>query len=492
MPPRRLLLWLCLAVVVLRLTYVRHPLRTDEGGYLLIARQWHSGGEFLYGDYYVDRPPLLMLIFRLAALSDWDAMIRVVVIPFAVLFVVAAWRTGEALSGRVGAMWSAVVGAALMCSPAISADQADGELFAATLVMSSIALALTAWRSDAAGRRLALAAAAGVLAGAAPLVKQNFLDALLFVAVLVLASTLAARRVGRRELAVGLGVLVGSLVPHALVLAWMTSTGVEAWSMWRDLVTFRGRALDVIWAGSLHAPVVRGVALVALGLVSGVLLVVACWVAAARPWRLRGSPEQWATTVVLAFGLGAIAAGGSYWPHYLVQLAPGAVLAVGAVAPTDVRAGQWMRRAGATVAAAAVVGTILLSVVYVTSPVGWVQQRAGEWLAASSLPGDTGFVAYGNAAILETADLGSPYPHLWSLPMRTLDPEQDRLRATLAGPDAPTWVVQVNGLNSWDIDAGSRLRDLVEERYLVAAEICGNPVWLRKDRVRPLAPPPQC
>jgi hypothetical protein len=324
------------------------------------------------------------------------------------------------------------------------------------------------------------------------LAKQSFLDGLLFLAVLVAASALAAKRVGPRELAVGLGALAGSLVPHVLVWVWAASSGAEAAGIWRDLITFRGRAFDVIWSGSLQAPVARAVGLVVLGLVGGVLLVVGCWVAVARPWRLRGSPEQWATTVVLAFGLVAIAAGGSYWPHYLIQLAPGAVLAVGAVAPTASRGGLWMRVAGTTTVLAAFAGTIMLSVVYVTSPVGWVQYRTGEWLAASSLPGDTAFVAYGNAAVLETADMGSPYPHLWSLPMRTLDPEQDRLRATLAGPDAPTWVVQANGLNSWDIDAGSRLRDLVEERYREAAEICGHPVWLRRDQARPLAPPPDC
>src|SRR3954447_25509515 len=50
---------LCLVVVLVRVTFVPMPLRNDEGGYLFIARHWHTGGEFLYGDYFVDRPPLL-------------------------------------------------------------------------------------------------------------------------------------------------------------------------------------------------------------------------------------------------------------------------------------------------------------------------------------------------------------------------------------------------------------------------------------------------
>lgn len=71
----------CGAVILARLVFLWEPLRSDEGGYLLAARNWHTGGEFLYGGYHVDRPPLLMLIFRLAALSHWDRTIRILSIP---------------------------------------------------------------------------------------------------------------------------------------------------------------------------------------------------------------------------------------------------------------------------------------------------------------------------------------------------------------------------------------------------------------------------
>jgi hypothetical protein len=93
---------------------------------------------------------------------------------------------------------------------------------------------------------------------------------------------------------------------------------------------------------------------------------------------------------------------------------------------------------------------------------------------------------------LEYADLGSPYPHLWSLPMRTLDPDQAVLERTLRGPHAPEWLVEVNDWNSWDIDVDGRLREEVERRYRVVAEVCGSPVWLRADVTRELAVPPRC
>ena len=86
----------------------------------------------------------------------------------------------------------------------------------------------------------------------------------------------------------------------------------------------------------------------------------------------------------------------------------------------------------------------------------------------------------------------SPYPHLWSAALRTLDPERSRLRATLAGPRAPAWIVQINGFDAWDIDDGSRLRDLVRREYHVVAEVCGYRVWLRQDLTRELPAPPRC
>ena len=76
--------------------------------------------------------------------------------------------------------------------------------------------------------------------------------------------------------------------------------------------------------------------------------------------------------------------------------------------------------------------------------------------------------------------------------MRTADPDQARLRSTLAGPRAPAWIVQVTALDAWDIDDGSRLRDLVTDRYRVVATICGYRVWLRQDLTRDLPAPPPC
>jgi hypothetical protein len=490
---KRFLLLLCLGVLLVRVSYVPRPLRNDEGGYLLVARQWHTGGEFLYGDYFVDRPPLLLLIFKVASLTDWDQAIRVLAIPFVLVFVVAGWRAGALLGGRTGGRWSAVVAAGSMCSPGLAAEQADGELFGAALVMASLALALTAWHSDSPTVRFRAACAAGATAAAAPLIKQNLLEGLVLLACFTLFAYRRRDEPGRHRAApVALGALVGVLLVAALLGVWLVSVSTGTAGAWHDLVGFRGAALDAIWSSSPEASLRRGVLLLVLGLVSGLLPVVTSWFLAVRHNPPLDTATRNSITALLVFGLVAIAAGGSYWPPYLLQLAPAAVLAAGAVAPLTTRPGAWMRASARLVASVAVVGTLATAVLHASAPSVWYSQRIGEWLAASKAPGDNAFVAYGLPSVLEAADMPSPYPHLWSVPMRTFDPGQARLRATLAGPGAPEWIVQVTGLDAWGIDDRSRLRDLIHDRYRVVGTICGHRVWLRQGLTRELAPAPPC
>lgn len=487
---RRVLVPLCLVVVLVRATFVLRPLRNDEGGYLLAARQWHAGGEFMYGDYFVDRPPLLMLVFKVASLTEWDQAIRVLAIPFALVFVLAGWRAGTLLGGPLGGRWAAVVAAAIMCSPGLAAEQADGELFGAVLVMGALALALSAWHTDSDTRRFGVAVAAGAVAAAAPLVKQSLVEGLLLLGGLVLWGWWGADR--RRAVLVGSGGLLGALIPCASFVLWLTAAGISPAAAWYELVGSRGVAFDAIWATSPDDSLFRAGLLLVLGTITGLLPLVITWLVPALRGPRRTPAEGMLITLLLVFGVVGIASGGAYWPPYLLQLAPAAVLAVGALAPSDSAPGAWMRRFSRVIAGTALLGALGSGVVYAVNPAAWHTQRTGEWLAESKAAADTGFVAYGNPAVLESADLSSPYPHLWSAAMRTLDPDQARLRATLEGRTAPTWIVQVNGLDAWGIDDGSRLRDLVSRRYRVVAEICGHDVWLRQDVTRELTAPPRC
>src|SRR5690242_17751200 len=89
---RRFVAGVVALVVVLRASYLVGPLYADEAGYLLVAQGARAGGPNLYGHYFVDRPPLLVGIYRLAVLVHWAPTVRVVATLLAVLMVVsAAW-----------------------------------------------------------------------------------------------------------------------------------------------------------------------------------------------------------------------------------------------------------------------------------------------------------------------------------------------------------------------------------------------------------------
>src|SRR3982750_230264 len=48
------------------LPFVGRPLSPDEAGFLIVGGQWGEGSS-LYGDFWVDRPPVLVAIFEAAA-----------------------------------------------------------------------------------------------------------------------------------------------------------------------------------------------------------------------------------------------------------------------------------------------------------------------------------------------------------------------------------------------------------------------------------------
>lgn len=483
---RALVTGLLAAVTVVRLCYLGGSLFADEAGYLLVARQWHLGGPNLYGFYFVDRPPGLMLVYRLAALLQWDHAIRLLTIPFAWLFVLSAVWAVHLLVGERGARWAAVLAAAFVVSPLLGAQEADGEIFAIPLVMLAVALTLAAVRRTGA-RCLLPAFGAGLAGAAAVMVKQNFVDAFFFAAVLLVAS------VGQRRLPSGdagrvaAGGVLGAAAVALGALGYVWASGVGLARAWYSLFGFRGSALDVVVDGSLNAPLDRALGLLGLAIVAGLLPIML--VLAREAWRchLTGPPVAWAISVTLGVGLVAIVAGGSYWPHYLLQLAPMTVLAVGLWAPQV----SWLRVVAGAAVASTVLATAWGAAVHVVDRPS-EGEVVGTWVRQAARPRDTLTVLYGSAQVQEAAGLASPYPHLWSLPMRTLDPQLARLRGLLAGPRGPDWVVVWLNPDSWDLDRGGTVRLELATHYRKVASVCGHPVWLRDGAARHLPPVPAC
>ncbi|MFC6344989.1 hypothetical protein ACFP8W_23610, partial [Nocardioides hankookensis] len=244
--------------------------------------------------------------------------------------------------------------------------------------------------------------------------------------------------------------------------AWAAAHGTGPIGLWHAVVTFRAEAASVISAKSSPATSHRALALATSFLASGaiVVLLAAFLPRGHRP--VTGPDLRVLATAVLGWEVIGIAFGGSYWLHYLLGLVPGLVLAASAVAAYRPARRRLLVAGLAYAAVAGIVSTAGLAVHDSTVP---SDVSVSRYLAAHKAPGDTGVVGFGNPAILEAAGLDSPYPQLWSLPVRVLDPRLADFTRVIAGPHAPTWAV-VNGtsLATWGVDA-SRAQPVFDREY---------------------------
>ena len=177
MPPWGVVLVLVAGSVAARLPFLATPLSPDEGGFLMVAAQW-SPGTSLYGDYWVDRPPLMIGLFQLADLGGGAVALRLMGIAAVVVSVLLAAIVGRAVAPArpSAAVATAATAAVFLSSPLFGASEVDGELLAVPFVLAGIIAVLRATRSRTPYPRLAWWAAAGVAATAAAAIKQDMLE----------------------------------------------------------------------------------------------------------------------------------------------------------------------------------------------------------------------------------------------------------------------------------------------------------------------------
>jgi hypothetical protein len=477
----------CVMAVLLRLPFVGLPPYPDEGGLLVVARSWRTGGPGLYGRLFVDRPPLLLLYFRMSDALGGITAVRVLALGLVVGLVVAAGWAGLLLGGRRGAACAALVAAALMTDPSLGTREVNAETVGAPLTMLGCALLVRVYAGPVPrrSRRALLLAGAGAAAVAAVLVKQNLIDALVLGLVGVLAS---AQRGEWRRTRADLGAFLGgALVPAIVAVTWARVATPGASTLWFTLFWFRVDALQVIARQSTAAPQARLGVLWHAALVSGLLLVVllALWAVRRRLWSR--DPLSLALVAMLLAETIGVLAGGSYWTHYLIGLVPGASLLAGRAAGATSRA---------RLLAVAVVVVVASSLVHTSG--SWAsgsstvsaEARLAGWLTAASRPGDSGVVVYGAADLFATTPLRPAYPYLWTLPMRTLDPHLDHLVTLLEQRHAPRFVVVRMPADSWGIDPRGRVDRALSQRYTGVGPVCGVPVYVRAGTAGHLPPLP--
>lgn len=480
--------------VLARLPFLGRPLSADEAGYWLLARDW-SPGSSLYGDYWVDRPPLLLWLFRLGGGLGGTSLpvdgltvpgVRWVGLVAAGLTVLLAGLLAARVEGRPSLV-PPVLAAALLCSPLLGLPETNGEVLGVPFVVLGLALLVGTLGAPAGRRALALTAAAGGAGMAAALVKQNLVDVLVFgVAVLVLSHR-RLDRIGRRlaALAAGAAAVLGT------ALAGAAARGTSPAELADAVVTFRVEASAVIGSSASAATSQRLGEVVMAFVVSGAALVLVATVVVVlrRAFRPAARPLAVAALVLVAWEVAGVVGGGSYWLHYLTGLVPGLVLLV-SLARADAPPGTPARPAYRS--RNVVAGCVALCVV--SAAIAWTHQvrtphridaeaRVETWLRAHADPGDGVVVTFGHPQVVAGSGLHSPYLHLWSLPVRVRDPELTTLRRVLDGPDAPRWVViSGEGVATWGLDpvAAQRVQGQLARTYTARVSYGVLHVWERR------------
>lgn len=462
--------------VVGRLPFLGHAPGPDEAGFLLVGGQWNGAGSSLYGNYWVDRPPLLITIFRLASSLGGLTALRLIGCVAVALVVVGSARVASLLGGHRAARWAAVTSAGLSLSPLLGGYEVNGELLAAPFTLAGIALVIVAVRSIGPRRAVVASTGAGVCAMSSLLIKQNLADAAVFGAVtFVLAwwrRDIARERFGRLTF----GAIAGAFAAGLVLAGWTVLHGTSLTGVFDAMYPFRVRANQVQAAGGSGHSTARFFGLLAVAAVSGLGLLI-LWLARDVVVRRRQDTLGWALVATTLFAVASVALGGNYWHHYLVEL----------IAPVSVATGVLAARRGFA-------ARLLIAYVVVAASVGWVGHLAmpqgddarsvGQAIGESSQPGDTIVTAWGRANLTYSSGLSSPYAQLWSLPVKTLDPQLVELNSVLTGPTAPTWFVSGSTIRSWGLDT-AQTAAILSQDYRRVGQLCGRTIYLHDGFDRP-------
>jgi hypothetical protein len=466
--------------------FLTQPLTADEAGFLMVGRGWGHGTS-LYGDYWVDRPPVLLWLYRLGAhLMPVTTPAGGLTAPGVRLLGVTAAGAAVVLAGVLAAAvatrlrierprWAIVaapvLAAALLTTPLFGMPETNGEVLAVPFVLLGLWAAVRALGAPTGRRTLAWAAGAGAAGMTAMLIKQSLADALVFGFVLAVLSP------QRRRLLAGLA--LGAAAVLAGALAGAAALGATPAALWDAVVVFRVHASAVIGASAPSSTPERMRHVALAFLMSGAALVLAATIVPTLRRVLRPTPERAlpaAAMALVAWELVGVAAGGSYWMHYLTGLVPGLVLLVALARPT----GRTRHLLAGCLAVTALSTAIAWTQLAESAPTVSADAQVESYLRTHAAPGDGVVVAFGHPNIVAGSGLQSPYPQLWSLPVRVRDPHLTAFTGVLSGPDAPRWVVVGGqGIASWGLDA-TQAQQYLDQHYIHRAQYGGLHVWERR------------
>ena len=470
--------------VVLRLPFVHGVPYTDEGGLLVVARQWHAHGPYLYGDLFVDRPPLLLLFFRAAADLGGLVPLRLLGLVLVALTVVAAGVAGDLLGGRRGATCAALVTAALLADPRLGTREVDAETVGIPFVVLAATLALSAVRLTPVVADCC-SCSAPVLPGCVRCWSSRTSPAAWCSPSSWSPPPGWQGAAGRRTAGEVGVVLAGAAVPLAAAVGWCGVAATGPGGLWYSSYGFRLASSNSLFGETSAAQMARLHELLSASLWSGLAVLVL--VSAAQLLR-RGRPDPVALALLamLVVEVVGVAGGGYYWTHYLIGLVPATALLTARAAGAATR----------PLLLGGLVAATLLSSVLETAQVAADLTPAARtevgaltsWFERVQQPGDSAVVLYGEASLFETTRLRPAYPYLWTLPQRVLDPHLTLLVRTLDASSGPTFVVVRSDLDSWGLDPRGRVGRALARHYRLAAHVAGDTIYLRRGTVGQKAP----
>jgi len=325
--------------VVLRFPGLLWPLMPDESGFTLVARHWHPAADNMYGTYWVDRPPLLIALFKVSDGLGGPYGPRVAGCLLAAGMAIAAYRTGLLIGGRTVARWTGLACLALISQPDFTMWSAKSESLGVPFSMASCMLTVETLYRPAGRGRLVAAFGAGTVGAVALGMKQNLFGPEVFaLGALLLATRGGSGRFGSGEALRVIGsAAAGVAAVASVVLGWAIASGVRLGTVWEMLYGFRGDAFQVIAEGDMTAPLERAGELVHLFLVTGMVAALVLFVVA-FPATYRAHRELApAVALMLVVDTVSLSLSGSYWASNILPLIPGVTIALALVMSSGIR-----------------------------------------------------------------------------------------------------------------------------------------------------------
>ncbi len=444
--------------VVIRIPFLWWPLISDEGGYAYTAHWWSRGCTLYSTSLWLERPQGLLWLYRLGmavlggstwAIRLWGALWAAAAIPF-------VYGIVKRLASERAGLMAAFLCAVFAGAPQIEGFTANSEVFLTTL---SLASAYCALRGQA--------AASGVLASAAMLIKPSGAAA-----ILLGVAWLALEHAGIRKL---LWFVAGALVlPLAALAHGALTVGWRAYLY--AIVGYGMRASggpEAQWLSFLNGSRATWMVWLPLGL---------CALGCAH---LPQHQRRLLAALVVASFLG-MAAGGHWFEHYFVQIVP--ALTIAAAVAVDSWRRKMPKAETAVHGALVVVGATLVAAFACQGPADgcWrLYSRPGYLVAADVAaylrnhtdPTDQVYVAFTEADIYHLAGRRSCIAQIFAPPLFLIPGAYAGLTVAIQH-SRPVYVLALDA--PWDdVDPERRFWQALEANYHVETMIRGFRLYRR-------------